>query len=58
MRKVTTCLVAILLANIIPVAALAQNVAISGTVRNSITQEEVPAVSVTIKGDWNRHFYR
>lgn len=50
MRKVTSYLVTLLLAQVISVAAFAQNVTISGNVRNSNSQENVSAVSVTIKG--------
>ncbi len=50
MRKITSYLVTLLLANIITVAAFAQNVTISGNVRNGISKETVSAVSVTIKG--------
>ncbi len=50
MRKVTSYLVTFLMANIITGVTLAQNVTISGNVRNSNTQENVSAVSVTIKG--------
>ena len=50
MRKVTNYLVMFLLANILSIAAIAQNVTISGNVKNSATQENASAVSVTIKG--------
>ena len=50
MRKVTSYLVLFLLANVITIAAIAQNMTISGNVRNSSTNEGVGAVSVTIKG--------
>ncbi len=50
MRKITSYLVTLLLAHIISVTAFAQNVTISGNVRNSNSQENVSAVSVTIKG--------
>lgn len=50
MRKVTSYLVTILLANIVNLAAYAQNVTISGNVRNSTTTEVVGAVSITVKG--------
>ena len=50
MRKVTSYLVLFLLANIFTIAAFAQNVTISGNVRNSGTKEGAGAVSVTIKG--------
>ncbi len=51
MRKVTSYLVTFLLANILTVAAFAQNVTINGNVRNSNTKEGSGAVSVTVKGD-------
>ena len=50
MRKVTSYLVPFLLANVITIAAFAQNVTISGNVRNSSTKEGAGAVSITIKG--------
>lgn len=50
MRKVTSYLVTFLLANILTITAFAQNVTISGNVRNSSTKENAGAVSVTIKG--------
>lgn len=51
MRKVTSYLVAFLLANIFTVAAFAQNVTINGNVRNSSTKEGSGAVSVIVKGE-------
>lgn len=51
MRKVTSRFVTFLLANIITVAAFAQNVTINGNVRNSNTKESSGAVSVIVKGD-------
>lgn len=51
MRKVTSYLVTFLLANILSIAALAQNVTINGNVRNSNTKEGSGAVSVLIKGE-------
>lgn len=50
MRKVKSYLVTFLLANSLMIAALGQNLTISGNVRNSNTKEGVGAVSVTIKG--------
>ena len=50
MRKVTSHLVAFLFANILTMAAFAQDVAISGKVKNSNTKEAAGAVSVTVKG--------
>ena len=50
MRKVTSYLVTFALANLIILSAKAQNVIISGNVRNSATSENVSAVSVTLKG--------
>ncbi|MEO7524415.1 MAG: TonB-dependent receptor, partial [Ferruginibacter sp.] len=49
MRKVTGYLFTLLLFNTISIAAFAQNVTISGNVRNSNSKENVSAVSVTIK---------
>ena len=63
MRKFTSYLVTMLLANILALGAFAQNVTISGNVRNNATAENASAVSVTIKGsdagtftDANGHF--
>ncbi len=50
MRKVTSYLVTLLLANILTIAAFAQNVTINGNVRNSNTKEGSGAVSVLMKG--------
>ena len=50
MRKCYRYLAAWLMAGLFSVAAYAQTVTVSGTVRNSSTQENVPAVSVRVKG--------
>jgi outer membrane receptor protein involved in Fe transport len=50
MRKITSYLVALILANICIISAKAQNATISGNIKNSTTNETVSAVSVTIKG--------
>jgi len=50
MRKIKSFLVTFLLANIFSIVAFAQNVTISGNVKNSATQENSSAVSVSIKG--------
>ena len=50
MRKLTSYLAMLLLMAIFSNAVSAQNVTISGNVRNSTTQEKASAVSVTIKG--------
>jgi outer membrane receptor protein involved in Fe transport len=50
MRKSSRYLALLLMAGMFSIAALAQNVSISGTVQNSSTKESVPAVSVTVKG--------
>ena len=50
MRKFTSYMVTMLLANIFAMAAFAQNVTISGNVKNSASTENAAAVSVTIKG--------
>lgn len=50
MKKITSYLVAFVLANIFSVVAFAQNAVISGNVKNSATSENAAAVSVTIKG--------
>ena len=51
MRKVTSYLVTFLLANIITVGAIAQNVTINGNVRNSNSKDASGAVSVIVKGE-------
>ncbi|MEO6405521.1 MAG: TonB-dependent receptor [Ferruginibacter sp.] len=50
MRKIKSYLVTLTLANLMALAAMAQNVTISGNVRNSASKENASAVSVTIKG--------
>ncbi|MGF2412143.1 MAG: TonB-dependent receptor, partial [Ferruginibacter sp.] len=50
MRKFASYVVTFVLANVLTIAAFAQNVTISGNVRNSNTKEGSGAVSVTIKG--------
>ncbi|MEO7045397.1 MAG: carboxypeptidase-like regulatory domain-containing protein, partial [Ferruginibacter sp.] len=50
MRKITSYLVTLILANILGVSAFSQNVTISGNIKNSVSQENVSAVSVTVKG--------
>lgn len=50
MRKGFRFLAAWFSASLLSIAALAQNITISGTVRNSVTSELVPAVSVLVKG--------
>jgi outer membrane receptor protein involved in Fe transport len=50
MRKFTGYLVIFLAANLFAIAATAQNVTISGNVKNSSTKEGASAVSVTVKG--------
>lgn len=56
MRKVTSYLVVFLLANIITIAAFAQNATINGNVRNSSSKEGAGAVSVIVKGEDNGTF--
>ena len=56
MRKITSHLVAFLLANILSFAAFAQETTINGNVKNSNTKEASGAVSVTIKGSTNGTF--
>jgi outer membrane receptor protein involved in Fe transport len=56
MRKVTSYLVAFLLANVITTGAFAQNVTINGNVRNSSSKEGSGAVSVIVKGEDNGTF--
>ncbi|MGZ8540968.1 MAG: TonB-dependent receptor [Chitinophagaceae bacterium] len=50
MRKNCRFLLALLVVNIFAIAGFAQTVTISGAVRNSITKEPVPSVSVVVKG--------
>lgn len=50
MRKSYRYFAAWLIAGTISIAALAQNITISGTVQNNSTKEKLPAVSVSIKG--------
>jgi outer membrane receptor protein involved in Fe transport len=50
MRKFVSYLVTLLLANCITITVFAQNVTITGNVRNSNTKEGAGAVSVTVKG--------
>jgi outer membrane receptor protein involved in Fe transport len=50
MRKIASYLVTFLLANTVTIAAFAQNVTVSGNVRNSSTKEGAGAVSITVKG--------
>lgn len=56
MRKIACYFLPFLLANILCMAAFAQNVNISGNVRNSSTKEGAGAVSVTVKGAENGTF--
>ncbi|MEP7372812.1 MAG: TonB-dependent receptor [Chitinophagaceae bacterium] len=50
MRKKCRLIIALLVVNIFAVAGMAQNVTISGTIRNSITKDPIPSVSVVVKG--------
>ena len=50
MRRSYRRLALLLMAGIFSIAAFAQNITISGTVRNNSTKESIPAVSVTVKG--------
>lgn len=56
MRKSYRFLAAWLMAGLFSFAAHAQTVTVSGTVRNSSSQEAVPAVTVTVKGTNQRTF--
>ncbi len=53
MRKCCRIIMAILVVNILSIAALAQNISITGTVKNKETKEIVSAVSVLVKGTSN-----
>src|SRR5687767_10660175 len=50
MRKSLRFLTACLIAALFSIAAFAQSITIRGTVRDAVTKEPVPAVSVIIKG--------
>ncbi|HKZ67585.1 MAG TPA: TonB-dependent receptor, partial [Chitinophagaceae bacterium] len=50
MRKSSRLILAMLVVNLFAIAGFAQTVTISGTVRNSITNDPVPSVSVVVKG--------
>ncbi len=50
MRKSFSYLAAMIMANIISIAAFAQVTTISGNVKNSVTGESLSAVSITVKG--------
>lgn len=50
MRKFASYVVTFLMANVITISAFAQNVTISGNVKNSNTKEGAGAVSVSVKG--------
>lgn len=50
MRKNCRFTIALLVVSFFAIAGFAQTVAISGTVRNSITKDPVPSVSIVIKG--------
>jgi outer membrane receptor protein involved in Fe transport len=56
MRKITSYLVIIVLASLLSLASTAQNVTVSGNVRNSSTKEGAAAVSITVKGATNGSF--
>ncbi len=50
MRKYCRLTIALLVVNIFAVAAYTQTNTVSGTVRNSITKDPIPSVSVIVKG--------
>ncbi|GAO44747.1 TonB-dependent receptor [Flavihumibacter petaseus] len=50
MRKTYSYLFTLLLASLLTITAHSQNTTVSGNVKNSVTNDVVPAVSVTIKG--------
>ena len=50
MRKSYRYAIVCILAAIFSVAAYSQNITLSGTVRNAVSQETVPAASITVKG--------
>jgi len=56
MRKFASYAIAFMLANVLSIAAFAQNVTVSGNVRNSNTKEGAGAVSITVKGADNGTF--
>src|SRR5690606_19169027 len=51
MKKSCHLLIALLVVNFFSVAGLAQNVSITGMVRNSISKEPIPSVSILAKGE-------
>ena len=50
MEKRCRLFIAALVINLFAVAGFSQNITISGTIRNSITKDPVPSVSVVVKG--------
>ncbi|MFZ4058713.1 MAG: TonB-dependent receptor [Ferruginibacter sp.] len=50
MRRSISYLLALFLANVLTIAAFAQNITINGSVENSASKEKVAAVSITVKG--------
>ncbi|MEJ7587071.1 MAG: TonB-dependent receptor [Ferruginibacter sp.] len=50
MRKIACHLIAVLIMNLFAIAGFSQNTPISGTIVNSVSNESVAAVSITIKG--------
>ncbi len=50
MRKTASFLIALFLANLLTIAAFAQSATIIGNIVNSVTNESVSAVSITVKG--------
>lgn len=50
MRKNCHLIIALLVVNFIAIAGFSQTITVSGTVRNSITKEPIPSVSVLVKG--------
>ncbi|WP_276502046.1 TonB-dependent receptor [Terrimonas pollutisoli] len=50
MRKNRRLLIALLVVHLLAVAGFAQSVTISGTIRNSVSKEPIPSVSVVVKG--------
>jgi outer membrane receptor protein involved in Fe transport len=50
MKKTFRYLVVLIISNVLALSAFSQTTILSGSVRNSVTKETVPAVSITVKG--------
>ncbi len=50
MRRISSYLIAFVVANLLAITAMAQSVTVSGNIKNSANNEATTAVSVTVKG--------